>query len=227
MPMAEKKVDSFDLIDKLLDNPINEPKYLMSENTERKNTERQHDLYEKRIREIEEELNKLKKKAESEEQVDTEYTRWITTRPTNRISSMSVPASIKEDLFDERKNGESQADVVKRILNEVREYREIEYNIIQILESKEPDEKKVESIKNLIEYDDGKKMTYGLVINNNRIDYAEVEKRYDPDLTDAENAQNIGISITSFITWRNSKGFPARGRKKGSEWNKKSKRSMR
>lgn len=42
-----------------------------------------------------------------------------------------------------------------------------------------------------------------------KIDYDEVEKKYDPTLTDKENAINCEISYPTFIKWRKSKGYQA------------------
>jgi len=40
-----------------------------------------------------------------------------------------------------------------------------------------------------------------------RIDYNRVQELYNPGLTDHDNALNMGISRSSFIKWRLSKGY--------------------
>jgi hypothetical protein len=47
-----------------------------------------------------------------------------------------------------------------------------------------------------------------------KLDYAEIEKKYDPTKTDKENAFNIGISEDTFRKWRTSKGYEPAGMKK-------------
>ena len=50
--------------------------------------------------------------------------------------------------------------------------------------------------------------------NSKHIDYEKVEKKYDPELTDSQNASKIGISTYLFTAWRNARGYPARGHRK-------------
>lgn len=46
-----------------------------------------------------------------------------------------------------------------------------------------------------------------------KIDYSKVEDKYDPNLTDLENAINCEVSENTFRAWRKKKGLPAIGSK--------------
>jgi len=145
----KKSVESFELLNQIIDPKISETKYLMKEEEQEEIKEPESDAeYTKtEIEALKTEIEKLKGRVPKD-------TRWMSTRPVNKISTMQVPAALKDDLFDERLEGESQADIVRRILDEVREYREIEYQIVKVLISEETDEKKVESIKNMLVIDE-------------------------------------------------------------------------
>lgn len=178
------------------------------------------------------ELEALKEKLESLESIIRKDKKCLDGLP--RKTSMQVTSDLINLLKLSKIGEETHEEVILRLYDDA-ETGNAKLRKITALVAQEGDfENTVKAIRRILEleeidtpfYEEREKLESTL---NNRarktfIDYEEVEKRYDQNLTDAENAENIGISLSSFVTWRNSKGYPARGRKKGSEWNKKSKR---